>query len=47
MMLFHLIWRELPDWGAGGSSIRYYTVTPTSLTLYYSDGDLDGVYTKE
>ena len=38
---------ELPDWGAGGSSIRYYTVTPTSLTLYYSDGDLDGVYTKE
>ena len=38
---------ELPDWGAGGSSIRYYTVTPTSSTLYYSDGDLDGVYTKE
>ena len=37
---------ELPD-GGYVSGIRYYTVTPTSLTLYHSDGDLDGVYTKE
>ena len=37
---------ELPD-GGYVSGIRYYTVTPTSLTLFHSDGDLDGVYTKE
>lgn len=37
---------ELPD-GGQVSGIRYYTVTPTCLTLYYSDGDLEGNFIKE
>lgn len=28
------------------SGIRYYTLTSNSLTLYFSDGDLDGTYYK-
>lgn len=37
----------LPDGDGYLSGIRYYTVTPTCLTLYYQDGDFDGNYFKE
>ena len=37
----------LPDGNGYLSGIRYYTVTPTCLTLYYQDGDFDGNYFKE
>lgn len=37
---------ELPE-GGYKSGIKYYTVTPTSLTLYYSDGDLEGNFIKK
>lgn len=37
-----------PDDDCGYSSgIRYYTLTPDCLTMYYGDGDFDGNYFKQ
>lgn len=38
---------KLPDGSGYSSGIRYYTLTPNCLTMYYSDGDFDGNYFKE
>lgn len=38
---------KLPNDNGYPSGIRYYTLTPDCLTMYYGDGDFDGNYFKQ